>query len=111
MRFPLNAGSTRDIPPDAVLHESLLYRLRKEANYLPQNNHGGRLPPCLKHNGIIPEVEPIIENEWEADPDHQTYRFKRDTMEEEYEVNLDKPEQPHNQGVCEQKLGVEAKTT
>ncbi|KAI1391181.1 uncharacterized protein F4822DRAFT_176966 [Hypoxylon trugodes] len=60
VRFPLNAANTRDIPPDAVLHESLLWRLRNDKSYQPRNNHGGPLPPCL-----TPEVkvEPIDDTE------------------------------------------------
>ncbi|KAI1449741.1 hypothetical protein F5Y02DRAFT_427729 [Annulohypoxylon stygium] len=50
VRFPLNKGSTRDIPHDVVLHESLLWRLKNDPTYRPKNNHGGSLPPCLKHD-------------------------------------------------------------
>ncbi|OTB05820.1 hypothetical protein M426DRAFT_72663 [Hypoxylon sp. CI-4A] len=46
VRFPLNAGSTRDIPKDAELHESLLWRLNNpSSSYRPKNNHGGLLLP------------------------------------------------------------------
>ncbi|KAI1152611.1 hypothetical protein F4825DRAFT_305184 [Nemania diffusa] len=84
-RFPLNNGSARDIPHDAVLHESLIWRLRNDINYCPTNNHGGRLPPCLKHKGTVAAVKEIDETISQAafgitsqvppDPDHQTYVF------------------------------------
>ncbi|KAK0629537.1 hypothetical protein B0T17DRAFT_491225 [Bombardia bombarda] len=74
VRFPLNGGNTRDIPPDAVLHESLLWRLRNDEGYHPTNNHGGNSAPCLKHNGNVPEVT-LTDNQLESDPDHQTYKF------------------------------------
>lgn len=77
MRFPLNKGAARDIPPDAVLHESLIWRLRNNASYHPPNNHGGFLPPCLKIHGNAADVDPIIETEQQADPDHQTYTLKK----------------------------------
>ncbi|KAH6886176.1 hypothetical protein B0T10DRAFT_607904 [Thelonectria olida] len=47
IRFPLNKAAARDIPRKAVLHASLIERL-KDKSYLPTNNHGGNLPPCLK---------------------------------------------------------------
>ncbi|OAA45084.1 hypothetical protein ISF_09612 [Cordyceps fumosorosea ARSEF 2679] len=47
MRFPLNKAAARDIPRKAVLHASLIERL-KDKTYFPSNNHGGSLPPCLK---------------------------------------------------------------
>ncbi|KAI1106137.1 hypothetical protein F4804DRAFT_72453 [Jackrogersella minutella] len=56
IRFPLNGGSTRDIPHDVVLHESLLWRLQNDPSYRPRNNHGGSLPPCLNCDIM---VEPI----------------------------------------------------
>lgn len=47
IRFPLNKAAARDIPRKAVLHASLIDRL-KDYSYRPTNNHGGSLPPCLK---------------------------------------------------------------
>ncbi|KAI0379934.1 hypothetical protein F5Y04DRAFT_282404 [Hypomontagnella monticulosa] len=73
IRFPLNRGNTRDIPRDAVLHESLVWRLHNDPLYHPKNNHGGPLPPCLKHEGRPTEVEA----DEIFDPDHQTYKFKK----------------------------------
>ncbi|KAI1765535.1 hypothetical protein GGR53DRAFT_465187 [Hypoxylon sp. FL1150] len=77
VRFPLNGGATRDIPPDAVLHESLLWRLRNNSSYHPPNNHGSTLPPCLKIHGQVADVDPIMEIQEQADPDHQTYTLRK----------------------------------
>lgn len=75
VRFPLNGGNTRDIPRDAVLHASLLWRLRNDPSYHPMNNHGGRSAPCLKHEGRVPEVKIAVDGVEGSDQDHQTYRF------------------------------------
>ncbi|RYP43577.1 hypothetical protein DL770_011572 [Monosporascus sp. CRB-9-2] len=46
--FPLNAGDPRDIPRDAIVHQSLIDRISNAAlAYRPQNNHGGKSRPCL----------------------------------------------------------------
>ncbi|KAI0596779.1 hypothetical protein F4775DRAFT_603202 [Biscogniauxia sp. FL1348] len=78
IRFPLNAGSTRDIPKDAVLHESLLWRLNNNPSYNPQNNHGDRLPPCLKYQDSVADVK-LVENEEVSDLDvdhgHKIYQL------------------------------------
>jgi len=47
MQYPLNKGAPRDIPEDATFHESLIWRLKNDASYCPQNNHGGDSSPCL----------------------------------------------------------------
>lgn len=76
VRFPLNAGATRDIPPDAVLHESLIWRLRNDPDYRPQNNHGDKLMPCLKHEGRVADVELVEEpDDYPPDEDNRTYKF------------------------------------
>lgn len=75
VRFPLNGGATRDIPPDAVLHESLLWRLRSDDSYQPPNNHGDKFLPCLKHEGKVADVEIVRESEGVEDEDHRTYTF------------------------------------
>lgn len=54
IRFPLNKAAARDIPRKAVLHVSLIERL-KDNSYFPTNNHGGNLPPCLKVRDGNPE--------------------------------------------------------
>ena len=75
VRFPLNGGATRDIPPDAVIHQSLLWRLKNDESYEPKNNHGDQFVPCLKHEGRVAEVEPVQEKEDERDEEHLTYKF------------------------------------
>ncbi|KAK3395059.1 hypothetical protein B0H63DRAFT_408362 [Podospora didyma] len=81
VRFPLNKGNTRDIPPDAVLHESLLWRLLNIPSYRPTNNHGGQSAPCLKHEGRVPDVQCVIEpGDHEPDPDHLTYHFLKPNL-------------------------------
>ncbi|KAI1820640.1 hypothetical protein F4861DRAFT_50372 [Xylaria intraflava] len=81
-RFPLNGGGTRDIPKDAVLHESLIWRLKNDPKYSPKNNHGGWLPPCLKHKGVVAPLKELkdsvqlgVDIAAAPDPDHQTYVF------------------------------------
>lgn len=80
-RFPLNNGGCRDIPEDAVLHHSLIERLKNISNYSPRNNHGGSLPPCLKNNGQVQKFKPVQDDREisaqlakEVDK-HQTYQF------------------------------------
>ncbi len=77
VRFPLNKGSARDIPLDAVLHASLLSRLRNDQTYHPSNNHGGKSAPCLKHKGVVANFVEVKAEESDPDPDHQTYKFSR----------------------------------
>lgn len=77
IRFPLNKGSTRDIPKDAVLHESLLWRLTHDDKYCPENNHGGRQLPCLKHKNTVAECAPADVHEHTEDCDHKTFTIKR----------------------------------
>ncbi|KAI8279052.1 hypothetical protein K4K60_005836 [Colletotrichum sp. SAR11_57] len=49
--FPLNMGETRDIPCDAVLHSSLVERIKRRPTYRPVNNSGEidgkETPYCL----------------------------------------------------------------
>ncbi|KAF5008009.1 hypothetical protein FDECE_5693 [Fusarium decemcellulare] len=81
VRFPLNKGSARDIPQKAVLHASLVRRLKEDSSYCPTNNHGSDTAPCLKRSSdevrFVEHQEKNIKNEWvkitESDPDHQTY--------------------------------------
>ncbi|KAG8158242.1 hypothetical protein KVR01_012003 [Diaporthe batatas] len=77
VRFPLNKGNTRDIPKDAVLHESLLWRLLNDDKYCPRNNHGGRELPCLKHKNNVAECLPMNEHEHTPDCDHKTFIIKK----------------------------------
>ncbi|KND86693.1 Uncharacterized protein TOPH_08667 [Tolypocladium ophioglossoides CBS 100239] len=77
--FPPNMGDTRNIPSDAVLHESLVWRLRNDSSYRPSNNHGEWSPPCLKHKDRVADVDLVPESEGQPDPDHQTYVFAKST--------------------------------
>ncbi|KAJ2993024.1 hypothetical protein NUW58_g1972 [Xylaria curta] len=87
-----NYGASRDIPRDAVLHESLIWRLRNDPTYTPKNNHGAKpgeiLPPCLKHNGAVASLTEVEEpganagalgvtSQIPPDPNHQTYKFAK----------------------------------
>ncbi|CAI6096052.1 unnamed protein product [Clonostachys chloroleuca] len=74
VRFPLNMGSTRDIPPDAVMHQSLVWRLNNDESYSPPNNHGDDLPPCLKING---KVAGFSTKEISDDPNEETFVFAK----------------------------------
>ncbi|KAK5652308.1 hypothetical protein OQA88_10657 [Cercophora sp. LCS_1] len=68
--LPLNGGSPRDIPADATLHESLIWRLRNDSSYQPQNNHGGDSSPCL---GRETEFEDLQKDTWRG---HNIYKLK-----------------------------------
>ncbi|KAF4123829.1 Uncharacterized alpha/beta hydrolase domain (DUF2235) [Geosmithia morbida] len=75
IRFPLNKGSSRDIPRDAVLHESVLWRLQNDPQYNPPNNHGGTGDPCLKNEKKgIAKFEGINGSD-EMHSGHRIYRF------------------------------------
>ncbi|KAM0428178.1 hypothetical protein ACHAPT_007078 [Fusarium lateritium] len=81
VRFPLNKGAARDIPQKAVLHASLVKRLKEDPEYWPTNNHGSDTAPCLKRGSDEVQFQEHREknkkDEWvkitENDPDHQTY--------------------------------------
>ncbi|KAK5988422.1 hypothetical protein PT974_12576 [Cladobotryum mycophilum] len=77
VRFPLNGGASRDIPRDAVLHDSVIWRLRNDPTYVPSNNHGDNLPTCLHAKGCKPDdlFKKEVGIEAESDPNHQTYVF------------------------------------
>ncbi|WPH03724.1 Hypothetical protein R9X50_00660700 [Acrodontium crateriforme] len=78
VRFPLNKGSYRDIPRDAVLHESVLFRLNNVMAYSPGNNHGGNLKPCLKHNGVVAQFDESLDSRnSENNTGHRTYVFSK----------------------------------
>lgn len=77
VRFPLNKGSYRDIPRDAVLHASLIDRLRSVPSYRPCNNHGGALEPCLKHEGVMPDFKAVSELGPLDDLRHTVYKFPK----------------------------------
>lgn len=77
--FP-NLGARRDIPKDAVIHDSLKERLLTDKKYWPQNNHGGKEKPCLKRKGAETEFfkeEPRGHlKEIAVDPFHQTWALQ-----------------------------------
>ncbi|KAI1843276.1 hypothetical protein JX265_012151 [Neoarthrinium moseri] len=76
VRFPLNKGATRDIPKTAVLHESLIWRLRNEAScYHPPNNHGGWGSPCLKPDSGPVDFELL--DDGLDNPHHKTYKIRK----------------------------------
>ncbi|PHH79790.1 hypothetical protein CDD80_3783 [Ophiocordyceps camponoti-rufipedis] len=72
-RLRPNRGSARDIPPDAVMHESLVERLQLNHHYHPLNNHGDDLDPCLKCHGRAAEFK----LERSDRPEHKTYVFAK----------------------------------
>ncbi|KAF4584154.1 sporulation associated protein [Ophiocordyceps camponoti-floridani] len=72
-RFRPNWGSARDIPLDAVMHESLVERLQMNRHYHPLNNHGDDLDPCLKFDGRATEFK----LERSDRPEHKTYVFAK----------------------------------
>ncbi|KAF5026381.1 hypothetical protein F66182_1509 [Fusarium sp. NRRL 66182] len=98
--FTPNRGSYRDIPRGAVIHQSLLDRLRAFPSYAPGNNHGENTPGCFKgrnkavvyheerHDNldehyrteIVADAHFKVHSEgkgcvWETDKAHQTYDF------------------------------------
>lgn len=75
VRFPLNKGASRDIPKDAVLHESVLWRLKNDPTYCPGNNHGGRLPPCLKHKQTIAQFHPPHDPDVDVGFEHRMFEI------------------------------------
>jgi hypothetical protein len=75
VRFPLNKGATRDIPPNAVIHESLLWRLYNDASYIPGNNHGGSTALCLPKKDVTAAFQKIQDDEGK-DLDYEAYIFK-----------------------------------
>ncbi|KAF9874997.1 hypothetical protein CkaCkLH20_07691 [Colletotrichum karsti] len=76
IRFPLNKGETRDIPPSAVLHESLLWRLANDDKYHPKNNHGGneKANTCLKHINHQKKLTHVAK----CDPPHDHHEVHKD---------------------------------
>ncbi|KAI1342196.1 hypothetical protein F5Y15DRAFT_334342 [Xylariaceae sp. FL0016] len=53
-----NRGRTRDIPPDAVFHHSVYWRLENNKHYRPQNNLGGKAKACLTDSNALVERKP-----------------------------------------------------
>ncbi|KAM0740102.1 hypothetical protein ACQRIT_005286 [Beauveria bassiana] len=73
VRFPLNKGRPRDMPHDAVLHESLIRRLREDPLYRPDNCNGRGTLCCLQRNDTL--VQFTSTDDRAADGKHQTYKF------------------------------------
>jgi hypothetical protein len=82
--WPLNRGSARDIPRDAVLHNSLIQRLAsKDLHYSPRNNNGienkKNTPDCLLGGSSKfrkqEESEFLVGEKAMEDHVHETYRF------------------------------------
>lgn len=84
--FPPNRESYRDIPQDAVLHESVLSRLtaKPDLGYRPGNNNGDNSASCLTASALelITEekmkdgmgrevVQEVVHQEF-----HKMYKFK-----------------------------------
>jgi hypothetical protein len=70
---PLNKGAARDIPSDATLHESLIWRLQNVDEYSPSNNHGGKSStPCLSREAEFEDLEAGKE----SFQGHRVFKFK-----------------------------------
>lgn len=74
--YPPNRGNARDIPSDAVLHESVLWRLKHDKSYLPKNNHGEGDAPCLRNLEDTTKIEKMTVAR-EKDLDHETFKFTK----------------------------------
>ena len=75
IRFLPNRGAIRDIPDDAILYESLVWRLENDPTYQPKNNHGGDNSPCLQRKGQSVEfIEPP--DSMASGLDHKVYKFQ-----------------------------------
>ena len=72
--YPPNRGNARDIPRDAVLHESVLWRLEHDKSYLPKNNHGLGEAPCLRNLEDRTKLEKMTVAQ-EKGLDHETFKF------------------------------------
>jgi len=79
VRFPLNKGAARDIPLNATLHESLIWRLRHDSAYLPRNNHGDNSSPCLNQVAEFEGPDHTLASITKTGPSHEVYNFKRAT--------------------------------
>ncbi|KAK1723895.1 uncharacterized protein BDZ83DRAFT_720360 [Colletotrichum acutatum] len=75
-QWPLNKGGPRDIPRNAILHESLHRRLHYDDNYQPQNNHGNLKEACLKKNRAHYDPHQAHEEGCAESCFHNTWKFK-----------------------------------
>ncbi|OHE92823.1 hypothetical protein CORC01_11901 [Colletotrichum orchidophilum] len=74
--FPLNGGGPRDIPRNAILHESLHRRLHNDDDYQPQNNHGNLKEACLRKNREHYDPHTTHEGDCAESCFHNTWKFK-----------------------------------
>ncbi|KAK1496458.1 hypothetical protein CCUS01_02805 [Colletotrichum cuscutae] len=75
-QWPLNKGGPRDIPRNAILHESLHRRLHNDEHYEPQNNHGNLKEACLKKNRDHYDPHQDHERGCAESCFHNTWKFK-----------------------------------
>ncbi|KAI8309150.1 hypothetical protein K4K59_009397 [Colletotrichum sp. SAR11_240] len=77
VRFPLNRGSSRDIPVDATLHHTLFEKLLRDPTYNPKNQHGENEDRCLDKASMNEAAIAKVYRKATADhPDHCTYQFE-----------------------------------
>jgi hypothetical protein len=98
--WPANMASARNIPKSALLHASLLHRLRDTTRqYAPTNNHGGTTDPCLiEKDGqlkdhkkfIVFDAEQAAEVTGYKDKvDHNLYALEQSTIDK-YKTDIAK---------------------
>jgi hypothetical protein len=62
-----------------VFQESVQHRLLNESSYCPGKIHGGQSEFCLKHKGVVPRLEQVLEQVLEVskggDTRHKTFTF------------------------------------
>ncbi|OTB11214.1 hypothetical protein K445DRAFT_370439 [Daldinia sp. EC12] len=71
-----NRGRTRDIPADAVFHDSVRWRLEKVPSYRPQNNLGDGTPACLTDDKAL--VPKKLKADETVSEHHHTFVLKHD---------------------------------
>lgn len=93
--WPLNKGSTRDIPKGSILHYSLIYRLKNDKTYRPENNHGGKGVPCLTPNGALPNLEKVTWDPALHDWIKGTEDVEKPILNYDPTVETEEPVNPH----------------
>ncbi|KAG8674252.1 hypothetical protein FPOAC2_00258 [Fusarium poae] len=98
-RWKPNFGSFRDIPRNAVLHNSLIQRLNAESiKYRPENNHG-KDEPCLLgpgKEGVAKMKKAELQNQ--KDLGEYTKAVERTWAERHQLWQLDPPKKPNANG-------------